>query len=177
MKRRELLGSGTLALLGVGVTGTALGYGPLAQDDPSRPAYLDNGRIVYEHDRLQLRAQQDVVRRGDTITFEITNTGESNDVSLGCHNPWAIQYYEDGEWNHAVWTGGRYYLLCLTSLSPGGTYTEEVTLSDEAISEQPYVDDVDFKFTPGKYRFVVVGSDPYLAVNFRIEEPSTFRSR
>lgn len=116
MKRREVLGVGIATILGGGLVGTTLGYGPLASTESPQPEYLGRAPIVYERDQLQLSASQAVIRRGETITFEITHTGQSKDIVLGCGNPWAIQVNDDGEWDHAVWTPGRYYNGCATLL-------------------------------------------------------------
>lgn len=174
MKRRELLGGGAVALLGGGAVGTALGVGPLAADTNSQPAYLDGESVTYEREQLRLRAPTDAVRPGESITFELSNTGESEDISLGCHVPWAIQEYEDGAWHHKVWTDERWTLLCATFLSPGSTTTVTVPLSAAALADGHGVSDAeaDVTFSPGKYRFVVV-ADPPLAVNFRVLPPES----
>lgn len=170
MKRRELLGGGVLALLVTGTIGTALGIGPLAPKDSSQPAYLERESPVYEREPLQLRAPTDDVRRGESITFEVHHTGGSEDISLGCNIPWAIQKYDDGEWKHAVWTDQRWYDLCATSIAPGDTLTITVPLSGTALADKQGISEgeADVRFTPGKYRFVLAHSNPPLAVNFRI---------
>ncbi|WP_459194665.1 hypothetical protein [Halosimplex sp. J119] len=169
MKRRTVLGGGALTLLGGGAVGRTLGVGPLGSNSDSRPAYLESEPITYEREPLQLRAPTDAVRRGESITFEIHHTGESEDVSLGCNIPWAIQTDEDGAWNHLVWTDQRWLLLCLTMLSPGDTATVTVPLSPSELADGHGVseEEADVTFTPGKYRFVVL-SDPPVAVNFRV---------
>jgi len=168
MKRRKILGMGALALFGGGAVGTALGFGPLASNKSTSPEYLGQAPIVYERDQLHLRALQDAVRRGETITFEIEHTGRSETISLGCHIPWALQAYQDGQWRHVTWTEGRYYLLCYTGLSPGETVTESVPLSRSALAKNPEVGEVVMEISPGKYRFLLVGALPNLAVNFRV---------
>lgn len=170
MDRRKLLGAGAVTLFGGGMVGTALGYGPLGEREPTQPAYLDDARVVYERKHLVLRACSYEVRPGGTITFEITHTGppDSDTISLGCEMPWAIQEYDNDEWNHAVWTGGRYANMCYTGISPGSTRTETVTLSSEDLADQRYISDVQTQFEPGIYRFVLAKTSPQLAVNFRI---------
>lgn len=170
MKRRELLGAGALAVLGGSGVGTALGIGPFAPNNSSQPEYFELKPVVYEREPLQLRAQTDAVRRGDSITFEIRHTGESESISLGCNTPWAIQKYEDGEWKHAVWTDRRWHDTCATSIAPGGTLTTTVPLSGAALADNHGISEgeADVTFTPGNYRFVLVHANPPLAVNFRV---------
>jgi len=135
---------------------------------PSHPDYLGQKAIVYERDRLQLRSQPDTVQQGETIIFEISHTGDSEAIFLGCHIPWAIQIYEGGEWKHAVWTDERYYNMCATQIGPGDTISLKVPLSQPALSGKDGLGEVAFEFTPGKYQFILVGTTPQLAVDFRI---------
>ena len=169
VKRREVLGAGAV-LLGGSAVGTAVGIGPLASNTDSEPAYFEAGSIVYEREPLQLRAQTEAVRRGDSITFEGRHTGESENISLGCNIPWAIQTHEDGTWKHVVWTDQRWYDMCATSIAPGDTLTTTVPLSGTALADNHGISEgeADVTFTPGKYRFVLVHSNPPLAVNFRV---------
>ena len=170
MKRRDILGVGSLLLGGSAAVGTAVGIGPLATNPNSEPAYFKGESIVYEREPLQLRAPQDTVHRGDSITFEIHHTGESENISLGCHIPWAIQSYEDRTWHHVVWTDQRWNQMCATSISPGDTLTITVPLSGTALADNQGINEgeADVTFTPGKYRFILVHSNPPLAVNFRV---------
>ena len=164
MDRRTYLSALALSTTSAGCVESVVG------DDTSRPAYLDKGPIVYEREPLKLRAPTDTVRPGESITFEVHHTGNSEDISLGCNVPWAIQKYENEEWNHAVWTGGRWYQTCLTLLPPGETLTQTVPLSGSALADGHGVSDseADVTFQPGKHRFVLAGSDPPLAVNFDV---------
>lgn len=160
MKRRTYLAS-----LGVGVTslvGITTAYGSQKE---SQPAYLDNERVVYEHEDLELRILQETVRLGDTVEFEVTNTSDSKTV-LGCHNPWAIQTVSDGEWRHVTWTGDRYYQQCATVLSPGGSLVESIKLTESELEGYPDEDGADL--LPGHYRFLVLGSSPYMAIDFEL---------
>lgn len=169
MKRRELLGVGAL-LLGGSAVGIVLGNGPSASNNPSQPAYFELKPIVYEREPLQLRAQTDAVRRGDSIPFEVRHTGGSENISLGCDIPWAIQKYEDGEWKHVVWTDQRWQDLCATLIAPGDTLTTTVPLSATSLADKQGISEAeaDVTFTPGKYRFVLVHANPPFAVNFRV---------
>lgn len=164
MKRRTLLaavGTGAVSLSGC----TALGKSA----DKSRPGYLGQEPIVYYRDDLTLSIKDQPVRPGDTVEFEATNTGDSA-VSLGCHNPWALQYQTDDGWQHVTWTGGRFYLLCLSRLSPGESVTEEVPLSEEKMAAQEEISTVQRPLRPGAYRLILVGPTPYLALQFNIVE-------
>ena len=169
MKRRELLGAGAL-LLGGSAIGTAAGIGPLASNTTSQPAYFELDSPVYEQESLQLWARTERVPRGDSITFEVRHTGESENISLGCHVPWAIQKYEDGEWKHVVWTDQRWHLMCATSIAPGDTLTTTVPLSGTMLADGHGISntEADVTFTPGKYRFVLIHANPPLAVDFRV---------
>ena len=164
MKRRTLLaavGTGAVALAGC----TALGKSA----DESRPGYLGQEPIVYYRDDLTLSLRDQPVHRGDTVEFEATNTGNS-DISLGCRNPWALQYQTDNGWEHVTWTGGRFYLLCLSSLPPGESVTEEVPLSREKMAAREDISTVQRPLRPGAYRFTLVGPTPYLALQFNLVE-------
>lgn len=169
MKRRELFGAGALAVLGGSGVRTALGIGPFTSNNSSRPDYFELKPIVYEREPLLLRAQTDAVRRGDSITFKIRHIGESENISLGCHIPWAIQKYEAGKWKHAVWTDQRWHDMCATSIAPGDTLTTTVPLSGTALADNHGISEgeADVTFTAGKYRFVVFVNPP-LAVDFRV---------
>lgn len=149
-----------------------MGIGPLASNDSSQPAYFELESPVYEREPLKLRPRTQRVHRGDSITFEIRHTGESEEISLGCHIPWAIQEYEDGTWKHAVWTDQRWHRLCATLITPGDTLSITVPLSATALANDHGIseEEADITFTPGKYRFVVFANPP-LAVNFRVLPP------
>lgn len=164
MKRRTLLAGGSVALLG-GVAGAVVGFEPPSSGDEPRAAYQDEGEIVYDHDDLELRFEAESVHLGDTIAFEVINTGDSK-VSLGCHNPWALQRYADGEWRHVTWTGSRYYQMCATELPAGESITERVTFSESSLENQ--ASEVHGELQSGQYRFVLLGSAPFVAVGFPI---------
>ena len=154
-----------LASLGVAATSLA---GITRLDDSQKnaqPAYRGNEQVVYEHPDLKLRLLQETVQLGDTIEFEVTNRGDSK-TTLGCKNPWAIQRRLDGEWRHVTWTGDRYYQMCATVLSPGSSLVESITLSESKLARYP--DEYSVELQPGKYRFLLLGSSPYLALDFEI---------
>lgn len=162
MKRRTYLAS--LAVSSTTLAGcTVLGKSP----DDSQPEYRGLEKVVYEWDDLELGLRQETVRLGDTIEFEVTNTSDS-DVGLGCKNPWAIQKQSESEWQHITWTKGKFYLLCLTGLSPGKSILERITLTASALEKQ--ASEVQGTLTPGTYRFLLIGPSPYLATEFEVLE-------
>lgn len=164
MKRRTLLTVSTLGFSGIGAVGTALGIGPFDLDD-SQPEYLGQASVVYERDDLQLEAPQDPVRRGETITLELTNTGESW-ITLGCGNPWALQKHTGREWRHVAWTGERYYDLCASGIEPGETIIEHVPTAESVLDRE--FGPVAAELSSGGYRIVLIGTEPYLAADFRL---------
>jgi len=162
VKRRTLIRVGGLGVAGVATTGAAFGVEPFGSDD-SRPEYLGREPVVYERDDLRLEMLRGIVRRGETVTFELTNTGESW-ITLGCGNPWALQKRAAGGWRHVAWTGERYYQLCLSGIEPGETVTEHVPMSKSELDSEfgPIAADL----STGEYRFVLIGTEPYPAVDF-----------
>ena len=160
MKRRAYLAS-------LGVAATSLAGIPIAYKSQakSRPAYRENERVVYEYKRLKLRLLQEPVRLGNTIEFKVTNTGDSK-IVLGCNNPWAIQRYSTGEWRHVTWTGDRYYQMCAQELSPGSSIVERITLAESKLAGYP--DEYSTELRSGRYRFLLLGSSPYLAIEFDV---------
>lgn len=167
LSRREALRGGAAAVLGTGTVAAylALGDGPLAE---SRPAYLDRQPVVYERDDLRVRPVGEAARLGGSAAFAVTNTDEET-VGLGCHVPWALQALDDGHWHHVTWTPGRFYSMCLTALEPGGRTSVTVPLSEAVIaSDDRRIDDIARSLEPGTYRLVILGTRPYLAVNFQV---------
>lgn len=159
MKRRAFLGSvsaSTAALAGC----TTL----QAPQNDSEVAYQVGHTVAYDHDDLRLRLLKEEVHLGDAIAFEVTNTSNSK-ASLGCHNPWALQRQSANDWQHVTWTADRYYQMCLTLLSPGGSLVEEdIELSESGLEAR--ANDVRGELRAGTYRFVLLGSSPNLAVDF-----------
>ena len=159
MKRRTYLAS-------VGASAAALaGCTALRAPQTSSQVGYPNKEITYEHDDLQLHLLQETAYLGDTIGFEVTNTGDSN-VPLGCHKPWAIQKYSGEKWRHVTWTADGYYDMCAQVLGPGDSFIEEITLSKSELENQ--ADKVHEKLTPGRYRFMLIGMSPYVAIDFDV---------
>lgn len=167
LSRREMIRGGVFTILGGGAVATTLAAGRVNLGE-SWPAYHRRAPVVYERDDLRVQAVGAPVRLGESITFEIANIVTRESVSLGCHNPWALQAYEDRKWHHVTWTEGRYYLACLSVLQPGGTTTATVPLSEAAITDGRTLSDPARELTPGTYRLVLLGPNPYLAVNFQV---------
>lgn len=167
LSRREAIKGGAMTALGTGAVVTAFAAGRLNLGE-RWPAYHGNAPVSYEHEALRMQAVGDPARRGESITVEVTNTGTDESVTLGCHNPWALQAYEDGSWHHVSWTAGRYYQACATQLAPGDTTTVTVPLSTSAIRERRTLDNPARKITPGTYRLVLLGTRPYLAINVQV---------
>lgn len=162
MNRRTYLSS--LAATTVVFSGcSALGKSP----EDSQPEYYGQENVVYEHDKIDLNLRQETVHLGDSIEVEITNTSDS-EVFMGCHAPWALQKYSDGDWRHVTWTAEGYFDLCTTRLTAGSSLVQGLTLSKSELENQ--ADEVRGDLTSGKYRFVVIGMSPYVALDFDVLE-------
>ncbi|WP_276302515.1 immunoglobulin-like domain-containing protein [Halorussus lipolyticus] len=160
MNRRTYLCS---VVAGAGALGGTIAVAD-RREDPAL-AYRENARVVTEREDLRLRLRQDTVRLGDTVAFEVTNTGDST-VVLGCRNPWALQRRADGQWRHVAWTEDRYYQLCATELPPGESSVTAVELSETGLETQ--AGEVRGDLRPGRYQFLLVGTSPSLATEFRV---------
>lgn len=157
MKRRTYLasiGTGAAALSG----GIVLGKSKNNSKNKNMP-------IVYEHEGLRLQTLQDKVRLGETIQFKVTNTSDST-VILGCDNAWIIQVYSDEEWRDITDTPQSHYQMCALELPSGESRVESATMSKERLETQ--TGDLLEELQPGQYRFVLLESDPRLAVDFQI---------
>jgi hypothetical protein len=160
MRRRSYLG----LLAASATTVSGCGYlGWTATDD--QPAYLGESTIVTERDALVLEIEPSPGRLGESVALTVRNTG-TTDVTLGCNNPWALQRRVDGGWRHLTWTAGRFYNLCLTGLPPGESLGERFTLSESGLPDA--ASDLQRELAPGQYRLLLVGTEPYLATEFRV---------
>lgn len=133
--RRRAIRGGVATLLGVGAVGTSFAAGRVHLGEPP-PPYHGRAPVVYERDDLRVQAVRDPVRLGESVSFEVTNTGAEGPVALGCNVHWALQAYEDGGWHHVTWTAGRYYAMCFTGLEAGDTTTVTVPLSEAALEAE-----------------------------------------
>jgi hypothetical protein len=122
--------------------------------------------IVYKHDRLRLSISSPVIQLGGTFKFTVKNTSDS-DITLGCGNPWTLLKFRDDQWNDIIWTSAEGFASCATVLEAGKTRTEQVTLERSAL-ETP-TETVQGELTPGKYKLVLLSTDPFLGANFRVE--------
>ena len=161
MKRRDLLITGAIVLFGAGVLDTVLSLTPsLSSSSNYQPltSHYGNKPIAYEHDQLRLQVLKETVHLDGAIKFEITNTSESV-ISLGCHNPWTIQQFVNGQWRDVVWTSAEGFPTCATVLSAGESRVERVTISKAALETQ--TEEVRLDLAPGRYRFVLLPTDPF----------------
>lgn len=136
-------------------------------DDSSRPAYVDGTDVVSDHDQVTLSVAPDTVHVGEDVVFDIRNQSPS-DVTLGCHNPWALQQHTDDGWAHRTWTADGYYDLCARILPTGERTTIEFTLAAGALPERATA--LEDALQPGRYRFLLLGLTPYLGVEFTVTD-------
>jgi hypothetical protein len=158
MKRRTYLAS-------IGAGSVLSGGLVLAESGNETATREENEPIVYERENLLLQTLQDSVRLGETIKFEVTNTGDST-VVLGCNNPWIIQEYSDGEWHDVTDEPQGYTQMCALELPPGESRVESATMIKDKLEEQ--TGKLLEELHPGQYRFVLLKTVPQLAVNFQI---------
>lgn len=159
MKRRTYLAS-------IGA-GAALSGGMVLEksENSNTTTGEENERIVYEHENLRLQTLQDSVSLGETIKFKVTNIGNST-VVLGCNNPWIIQEYSDDEWHNVTDKPQGYSQLCALELPPGESRVESATMLKDELEKQ--TGNLLEELHPGRYRFVLLKTDPQLAVDFHI---------
>lgn len=165
--RRTVLSLSIGGIAGLaGCTGLAGYAAPEPQGEPVTEFY--GGRpIEYHHDRLRLSLSKKAVRVGDSLQFAVTNTSESN-VALGCHNPWTIQTFREEEWKDVVWTSANGFPSCSTVLEGGETRTERVTVDRAAL--ETGTETVKEELTAGRYRLVLLSTDPFLAADFHLDQ-------
>lgn len=171
MDRRQYLG--LLGAATAGVAGCSAPYG----DDVAQ--YRRGRAVAYEHESLAIAASQERVAVGESITFELTNTGDSR-VSVACHEPWALQHESETGWTDAVCQCEDVVSLCASFLGPGSTLSKTLTVEDGRITAEQHVTDpdgaesrertntVEYESTSGRYRFFLLGTSPLLAADFEI---------
>jgi hypothetical protein len=166
MNRRSVIAAGTTGLLGVGGLGLVYALRPASSDDESFD-YRGRAPIVYERSDLSLDLLHDPVSHGHVAEFELTNVGDTR-IIPGCGIAWALQSHRDGQWMHVTWTPKRLINLCATLLDPGDT--RKITLPMEAseLERMTDVGEVAVVPEPGIYRLLLVGVDPYLAIEFEV---------
>lgn len=166
MRRRTVIAAAGVGIA-AGGAGVVLGTGLGSSQDRSGPVYRRHDSVTYEHDSLELRSSRVTVGLGETVEFEVTNTGDSS-VGLGCHNPWALQREGGDGWEHVAWTGGKYVQLCLTELPPRETLVENLSLTTEGLDAS--ASSVASDLRTGTHRFVLLGPSPFLATEFTVRE-------
>lgn len=121
--------------------------------------------ITYQHDELDLSIPAESVRVGDTFLVRLTNTADEP-VGLHCGNPWTLQVYRENQWKELIWTTADGWGGCAGSIPSHQTQTERVTLARSALESQ--TEEVRGELSPGKYRFVLLSTDQFPAVDFHV---------
>lgn len=159
----------SLLCIGVGlslpIAGCTAFGGNTPEGRPMSAAY-GNNPIVYSHDTLQLTGPDQPIRAGDTVRFTLTNVGEST-ASIGCGSTWTVQRNDGESWCELIYTTAEGHAGCANSVAPGNSQTTRLTL-DKAALEDSIGGTLIEEFRPGQYRFVWLGTDPFLGVQFRI---------
>lgn len=156
----------TLLTLSIGGLITLSGCSLFGSDEQSLTALFGGHSITYQHEQVRLALSTDTVQLGESFEYTVTNTSNST-FSLGCESPETIQKYRDDKWRDVVYTSAEGFGGCNTPLEAGSSYTEEVTLSESALETGKKVLKEDL--TPGRYRLVLLSTEPYLAAEFRIQ--------
>lgn len=167
MRRRTLLAGGALSLLGVAGIGTVYGFDPLGGDENCEYQYRCDGEIVYEHEDLDLHTKTPSVRRGEAARFDLRNRSEEP-IPVGCNLPWALQTESEDRWRHVTWTAGRYYDLCFQAIRGGDRLRIRIPMSTTDLEADRDVADLAVSLEPGRYRLVLVGTEPHLAADFEM---------
>lgn len=123
--------------------------------------------IAYQHKKVHLSVSQDTVQLGETFDFTVTNTSDAR-VTLGCGNPWTLQKQRGGQWHDVVWTSANSVTTCATPLDAGESQTDQVTLEQSALETE--TETVKEDLTPGKYRLLLLSTEPFLAKDFQVQE-------
>jgi len=157
-------------LLSLSISGfTALaGCSLIGSDEESLTSLFGDRGVVYQHERVRLSLSTDTVMRGGTFEYTATNASNTT-ISLGCSSPETLQKYRDDEWHDVIFTSAEGFGGCGSSLDPGSSHTEELALTESALESRTEV--VKEDLTPGRYRLVLLFTDPYLAAEFRIQAP------
>lgn len=123
--------------------------------------------IVYTHDYLELTGPDQSIRVGEAAEFTLTNTG-GNSPNIGCGSTWTFQRKDGDSWRELLYTTAEGTAGCAGYLDPGESRTTRLTLDKAGVEENVGGTLVE-EFAPGQYRFVWLGTDPFLAVRFRID--------
>lgn len=137
---------------------------------PTLSEHYGTKAVTYDHPQIQLTGPTPPVALGETVEFTLTNTSDSR-VNLGCGNPWTLHRHTKGHWQDIIRTSADGFPLCLSSVSPGETRTEEVTLKRpdlEHSATRQGAETIREELRPGRYRFVLLATEPYTAVEFEV---------
>jgi len=185
MKRRELLVAGGSSLLYIGAAGllvsspddpgdvggdaaagdagveTAFGGGRHGHHQSETIGYRYDRNIVYGKDDISLTLTPSTVTKGETLTYKLTNETDTTLELDG--NAWAIETLVTDQWKTAAWTSAKYGADGPLLLSPHDTRAREIELTQSSLAEQSQVRRA---LHSGQYRFVFLGTAPFLAAEF-----------
>jgi hypothetical protein len=133
---------------------------------PTLTEFHGNSPVVYSHDRIRLTGPESPVTLGQTAEFTITDTS-SNGIGLRCGNPWTLHQKVDGRWRDIIVTSADGTCSGGYSLATGESETIEVGLASSALESG--TETVRYELKPGVYRFVLLGTDPFVATNFAVQ--------
>jgi len=158
----------TVLSLSVGGFTALAGCSLFGSDEESLTSLFGDHGVVYQHEQVGLSLSTDTVALGGTFEYTATNTSDTS-ISLGCGSPWTLQTFRDDEWRDMIFTSAEGFGGCGSSLAAGASHTEEVTLTESALESRTEVvkEDLD----PGRYRLVLLFTEPYLASEFRVQDP------
>lgn len=184
MKRRELLVAGGSSLLYIGAAGllasspdgsgdvggdaageagveTEFGGGRNGRHQPETIGYRYDRRIVYATDDISLTLTPSTVTKGETLTYKLTNETDTTLELDG--NAWAIEILVADQWKTAAWTSAKYGVDAPVLLFPDDTRARDIELTQSSLAEQSQVRRA---LQSGQYRFVFLGTEPFLATDF-----------
>lgn len=122
--------------------------------------------VIYHHDELRLSIPQETIHVGVTLAVIVENTS-NEPVDLGCGIPWTMQVYRDDQWKELIWTTASGRGACGYSLDAHQSVTETVTLTRSALGSKTV--GVRGILTPGRYRFVLLSTSRFPAIDFYVE--------
>lgn len=162
MNRRHFIAGSLASTLGLGAIGLSIADREQSQEETT---YKKDDSVVYNHQQVELELDSTTLSRNDVLSFNIVNKTDAK-LSLGCKIPWAIEIFQDGDWNTVVWTASKYYDLCATVLPPKESQSGEIRLTESNLEQ--YTKEDEGKLEPGSYRLVLTGLSPFAAADFNI---------
>jgi len=147
-----------------GLTALA-GCSLIGSDTEPLTALFGDHDVVYRHEQVTLSPASETVPLGETLEYTVTNTGDSA-ISLGCGDPETVQKFRDETWRDVVFTSADGFGGCGSSLDAGASHTDGVTLTESALESETEV--VKESLEPGRYRLVLLFTEPYLAAEFHV---------